>query len=80
MNKRNIDIEILKHEITSLKHLVNEIKRDFVKKEAEEFVLSQTPTDEEQQMAALNKEILRRETELKLLIAQEKEEKEAREE
>lgn len=76
MNKRNIDIEILKHEISSLKHLVMEIKKDFVKKEAEEYVLSQKPSDEEQQMAALNKEILRRETELKQLIAQAKEEEE----
>ena len=76
MNKRNIDIEILKHEITSLKHLVGEIKKDSVKKEAREYVLSQTPTDEEQQIAALNKEILRRETELKQLAAQAREEEE----
>ncbi len=38
--------------------------------------LSLTPTDEEQQLAALNKEILRRETELKQLVAMAKEEEE----
>src|ERR1044072_482013 len=78
MNKRDIDIEILRHEITSLKHLVNEIKKDFVKKESEAYVLSQTPTDEEQQLAALNKEIMRREGELKQLIAEAKLEEETR--
>src|ERR1044072_2788873 len=78
MNKRDIDIEILRHEITSLKHLVNEIKKDFVKKESEAYVLSQTPTDEEQQLAALNKEIMRREGELKQLIAEAKLEEETK--
>lgn len=78
MNKRDIDIEILRHEITSLKHLVNEIKKDFVKKEAAKYVLSQTPTDEEQQLAALNKEILRREGELKQLVAEAKLEEETK--
>jgi hypothetical protein len=77
MKKRDIDIEILKHEVTSLKHLVAEIKKDSVKKEAKEYVLSQTPSDEEQQIAALNKEILRRETELKQLIAQVREDEES---
>jgi hypothetical protein len=80
MNKREIDIEILKHEINSLKHLITEIKKDAAKKEAQEYILSQTPSDEEQQIAALNKEILRRETELKLLAAQAKEEKEQEQE
>jgi hypothetical protein len=78
MNKRDIDIEILRHEITSLKHLVNEIKKDFVKKEAAKYVLSQTPSDEEQQIAALNKEIFRREGELKQLIAEAKLEEETK--
>ncbi len=78
MNKRDIDIEILRHEITSLKHLVNEIKKDFVKKEAAKYVLSQTPTDEEQQLAALNKEIFRREGELKQLVAEAKLEEETK--
>ncbi len=78
MNKRDIDIEILRHEITSLKHLVNEIKKDFVKKEAAKYVLSQTPSDEEQQLAALNKEIMRREGELKQFIAEIKLEEETK--
>jgi hypothetical protein len=77
MNKKEIDIEILRHEITSLRHLVAEIKKDFAQKENEKYVLSQTPTDEQQQIAALNKEIQRREFELKQLIAQVKEEAEA---
>jgi hypothetical protein len=78
MKKRDIDIEILRHEITSLKHMVEEIKKDFVKKEAQEYVLSQKPSDEEQQLAALNKEISRREGELKLLIAEAKLEEETK--
>lgn len=68
MNKNEVDIEILRHEISSLKHLVTEIKKDADKKVVEEFVLSKSPGDEEQQIAALNKEILRRETELKVMI------------
>ncbi len=77
MNKKEIDIEILRHEISSLKHLVTEIKKDAAKKESDEYILSQTPTDEEQQLAALNKEIQRREFELKQLAAQLKEETES---
>jgi hypothetical protein len=76
MKKRDSEIENLKYEITSLKHLVDEIKKDSIKKEVKEFVLSQSPTDEEQQLAALNKEIMRRESELKQLIAAAKAEEE----
>lgn len=70
MSIKEVDIEILRHEIESLKHLVTEIKKDADKKVVDEFVLSKNPTDEEQQIAALNKEILRRENELKQLIEQ----------
>jgi hypothetical protein len=79
MSKRETDIEILKHEITSLKHLVAEIKKDAVKKENDQFILSQMPTEEQQQVAALSKEIHRREAELKELIELVNQEAEAEE-